>query len=67
MAYLEFNEFRDLIKYYTTIGIGTLLKEEYTAIKECTLLEDIKYCMYTTQHISQSTLPTDKSICVSSE
>ena len=26
MAYLEFNKFPDLIKYYTTIGNGTLLK-----------------------------------------
>ena len=27
MAYQEFNEFLDLIKYYTTIGNGTLLKD----------------------------------------
>ena len=49
MAYLEFNEFPDLIKYYTTIGIGTLLKEKCTTIKECTLLEDIDHFMYLTQ------------------
>ena len=49
MAYLEFNEFPDLIQYYTTIGNGTLLKEEYTTIKECTLLEDIEYFLYPTQ------------------
>ena len=49
MAYLEFNEFPDLIKYYTTIGTGTLLKEKYTTIKECALLEDIDHFMYHTQ------------------
>ena len=38
MAYLEFDEFPNLIKYYTTIGNGTLLKQKYTTIKECTLL-----------------------------
>ena len=27
MAYQEFNEFPDLIEYYTTIGNSTLLKE----------------------------------------
>ena len=49
MAYLEFNEFPDLIEYYSTIGNGTLLKEEYTSIKECTLLKDIKHSLYLTQ------------------
>ena len=49
MSYLEFNEFPDLIKYYTTIGNDTLLKEEYTTIKECTLLKDIEHFMYLTQ------------------
>ena len=39
MAYLEFDEFPNLTKYYTTIGNGTILKEEYTTIKECTLLK----------------------------
>ena len=38
MAYLDFKEFPDLIKYYTTIGNGTILKEKYTTIKECTLV-----------------------------
>ena len=33
IAYQELNEFPDLIEYYTTIGNGTLLKEEYTTIK----------------------------------
>ena len=28
MAYLEFGEFPNLIKYYTTIDTGTLLKED---------------------------------------
>ena len=49
MTYLEFKELPDLIEYYTTIGNGTILKEEYTTIKECTLLKDIKHFMYLTQ------------------
>ena len=49
MAYQEFDEFLDLIKYYTTIGNGTLLKEEYTTIKECTLLNDIEHFLYLAQ------------------
>ena len=49
MAYQEFDEFPDLIEYYTTIGNGTLLKEEYTTIKECTLLKDIEHFLYLTQ------------------
>ena len=49
MAYLEFDEFPDLIEYYTTIGNSTLLKEKYTTIKECTLPKDIDHFMYLTQ------------------
>ena len=49
MACRDFEEFPDIIEYYTTIGNGTLLKQDYTTIKECTLLEDIKYFMYLTQ------------------
>ena len=49
MAYQEFDKFPDLIKYYTTIGNGVLLKEEYTTIKECTLLKDIEHFLYLTQ------------------
>ena len=49
MAYQELDEFPDLIEYYTTIGNGTLLKEEYTTIKECTLLKDIEHFLYLTQ------------------
>ena len=49
MASLELDEFPDLIEYYTTIGNGTLLKQKYTTIKECTLLEDIEHFMYLTQ------------------
>ena len=49
MAYLEFEEFPNLIDYYTTIGNRTLLKEESTTIKECTLLKDIKHFLYLTQ------------------
>ena len=49
MAYQEFDEFPDLIEYYTTNGNGTLLKKEYTTIKECTLLKDIEHFLYLTQ------------------
>ena len=49
MAYLDFKEFPNLIKYYTTTGTSTILKEEYNTIKECTLLKDTKYFMYLTQ------------------
>ena len=49
MAYLDFEEFPDLIEKYTTIGNSTLLKEDYNTIKECTLLKDIKHFMYLTQ------------------
>ena len=37
------------MQYYTTISNGTLLKEEYTTIKECALLKDIKNFMYLTK------------------
>ena len=49
MAYQEFDEVPDLIEYYTTIGNGTLLEEDYTTIKECTLLRDIEHFLYLTQ------------------
>ena len=49
MAYLDFKEFPDLIEYYTTIGTGTILKEKYTTIVNCTLLKDIKNFTYLTQ------------------
>ena len=49
MAYLEFNEFPNLINYYTTIGNRTLLKEKYTTIKQCTLLQDLEHFMCLTQ------------------
>ena len=49
MAYLELKEFPDLIKFYTTIGYGILLKEEFTTIKECTQLKDIENFMYLTK------------------
>ena len=48
MAYQELDEFPDLIEYYTTMGNGTLLKEEYTTIKESTLLKDIEHFLYLT-------------------
>ena len=46
MANLHFGEFPDLIKYYTTIRNGTLLKEEYTTITNHILLKDINNLMY---------------------
>ena len=49
MAYQEFDNFPDLIEYYTSIGNGTLLKEEYTTIKECTLLKDIEHFLFLAQ------------------
>ena len=49
MAHLEFEEFLDLIKYYTTIGTGTIIKVEYTTAENCTLLKDIEKFMYITQ------------------
>ena len=49
IAYLEFKEFPNLIEYYTTIGNGTLLKQKYTTIKECTILKDIEHFMYLAQ------------------
>ena len=57
MAYLEFDKFPNLIKYYTTIGNGTILKEDYTTIKECTLLQDIEYFMYLTQQYFSEDTP----------
>ena len=58
MAYLEFDKFPDLIEYYTTVRNGTLLKEGYITIKECTLLKDIEHFMYLPNCMSQTTLPT---------
>ena len=49
MAYLDFREFPDVIKYYTTIGNGTQLKEELTTMENHTLLKDIENFMYLTQ------------------
>ena len=49
IAYLEVKEFPNLIEYYTTIGNGTLLKQKYTTIKECTILKDIEHFMYLAQ------------------
>ena len=57
MAYQEFDEFPDLIEYYNTIGNGTLLKEEYTTIKESTLLKDIKHFLYLTQSYFSDNTP----------
>ena len=49
MAHLDFMEFPDLIKYYTPIGNGTLLKEECNTIENHTLLKDMSYLIYLTQ------------------
>ena len=49
MVYQEFDKFPDIIEYYTTIGKGTQPKEEYTTIKDCTLLKDIKHFLYLIQ------------------
>ena len=57
MANLEFDEFPDLIEYYTTIGNGTLLKQKYTTIKECTILKDIEHFMYPTQSYFLDDIP----------
>ena len=57
MAYQEFEEFPDLIKYYTTTGNGTLLTEEYTTIKENTLLKDIEHFLYVTRWYFSNNTP----------
>ena len=57
MAYQEFDEFPDLIECYTTIGNGTLLKEEYNTIKESTLLKDIEHFLYLTQSYFSNDTP----------
>ena len=49
MDSLGFGEFPNLIKYYTTIGNGTLLKEEHTTIENQTLLMDIDSLVYLPQ------------------
>ena len=46
---LEFDEFPDLIEYYTTIGNGILLNEECTTFKQYTLLKDIEHFLNLTQ------------------
>ena len=48
IAYLDLGEFPNLIKYYSTIGNGTLFKE-YTTIENHTLLKNIDNLMYPTQ------------------
>ena len=49
MAYLDFEEFPNLIEYYTTIVNSTLLLEDYTTIENCRLLNDTDDLMYLTQ------------------
>ena len=57
LAYQEFDEFPILIEYYTTIGNGTLLKQKYTTIKECTILKDIEHFLYLTQSYFSNDTP----------
>ena len=57
MAYLDFGEFPDLIKYYTTIVIVMLLNQEYTTMENHALLKDIKDVMYLTQPYFMEDIP----------
>ena len=49
MDYLDFREFPNLIKCYTTIVNSTLLKEEYSTMENHTLLKDIDTLIYLAQ------------------
>ena len=49
MDCLGFRELSNLIKYYTTIVNGTILKAEYTIMENHTLLKDINNFLYFTQ------------------
>ena len=57
MAYLDFEEFPDLIKYYTTIANGTLLNEEHNTMENGTLFKDIDNFMYLTQQYFKEDTP----------
>ena len=48
-SWIDFAEFPNLIKYYTSIGNSTLFKKEYNSIENCALLKDIDNLMYQTQ------------------
>ena len=48
-SWIDFAEFPNLIKYYTSIGNSTLFKKEYNTIENCALLKDIDNLMYQTQ------------------
>ena len=52
-----FEELPNLIKYYTTIGNRTLLKDEYTKIGNFTLLKDLDYFVYITKLDFQEETP----------
>ena len=58
MVYLEFEEFPNLIEYYTTIGIGTLLKERTIQSKTVHYLRTLNILCTFPNCISQTTLPT---------
>ena len=63
MAYLDFEEFPNLIKYYTTIINGTILKEKYTTMENHTLLKDIDDFMYLTQPNFMEDTPNQSYTC----
>ena len=58
MAYLEFNKFPNLIKYYITIGNGTLLKESTLQSKNAHYLRILNTLCNLPNHILQMTHPT---------
>ena len=63
MANHGFGEFPNLIKYYTTIGNGTLLKEEYTTTNNHTLHNDKKiYVPYQTEFLRGHSQPNPTNV-----
>ena len=63
MANLEFEEIPKLIKYYTTIGNGILLKEEYILWKIVHYLRTSKILCTLPNWISHKTPPTKSYTC----
>ena len=49
LDYHGFRELPELIKHYTTIGNGTIVKGKYTNIGNHTVTKDIDYLVYHTQ------------------
>ena len=58
MVYLDFEEFPNLNEYYTTIGIGTLLKESTIQSKNVHYLRTLNILFTFPNCISQTTPPT---------